>query len=422
MTGDTAVAVQQLGKCFARYEAARPAAVKHLVKWWLTRGKVEHFWALREVELEVERGQMLGIVGRNGSGKSTLLRIIGGVMRPTQGRVRVAGRIGGLLQLGVGFHSDLSGRDNVFINGIIAGLTREEVKRRFDAIVAFAELEDFIDNPLRTYSTGMRMRLGFATAVHSDPDVLLIDEVLTVGDLGFQRKCLRRIEEYKAAGCAIMLVSHSLEDVEQHCERALWLHRGRVAAYGDPAQVVEPYRTAMLDETRRRAPEGPHTRTTSRGYQLVLHQNRSGSLEMEIDDVRLLDTSGRETEEIERGEALTVEIHYHAPEPIHSPIFNVSIANERDFHCCDVNTQAAGLVLPDLHGRGRLVLHLGRLDLAAGEYFVNVGAYEAEWSHVYDSHWRAYPLRVRSQQVDAGVLSPPRRWELHQDLERLKTA
>jgi lipopolysaccharide transport system ATP-binding protein len=415
---DAVIAARGIGKRYARYES-RPQTVRQLISGWRRRS-VEHFWALRALDLDVRRGEMLGVIGQNGSGKSTLLRILGGVMRPDEGGLRVDGRIGGLLQLGVGFHSDLSGRENVYTNAIIAGLTRREVARRFDSIVDFAELEDFIDSPLRTYSTGMRMRLGFATAVHTDPDVLLIDEVLTVGDLAFQRKCLERIQQYKAAGCSIVFVTHSLGEVEEHCDRALWLHKGRVAAYGDSEQVAEQYRTAMMEETRRRTPSTAGSRFTARGVELVLNENRYGSLEMEIEDVRLKNAAGLEAQEIESSTGLIVEIHYHAPRPLRSPIFNVSIISERDVQCCDVSTDAGGLELPDLHGRGRVVLHLGRLDLAAGEYFVNAGAYEAEWSHTYDYHWRAYPLRVRSEKVDGGVLSPPRRWELFQGAEALQ--
>jgi lipopolysaccharide transport system ATP-binding protein len=417
---EAAIRVREVGKRFARYPAGRPQALKHLFPELWRRRSVEHFWALDEVSLDVRQGEMLGIVGHNGSGKSTLLRILGGVMRPDRGQVDVRGRVTGLLQLGVGFHPDLSGRDNVFTNGIIAGLTRREVAQRMDSIVAFAEVEEFIDNPLRTYSTGMRMRLGFATAVHTDPDVLLIDEVLTVGDIGFQRKCLERIREYKAAGCAIVFVSHSLAEVEQECERALWLHKGRVAAYGEAAHVAEEYKTAMLNETRRRTSTSRATRTLPGGVELVLNENRFGSLEMEIEQVRLLNAAGYPTDEVERSGRLSVEIGYHVPEPIESPIFNVSISNDRDVECCDVNSDSGGLTVPRLHGRGRVVLHFGRLDLAAGEYFVNVGVYESAWSYTYDYHWRVYSLRVKADQSDGGFLSPPRRWELYQDADRLQ--
>jgi lipopolysaccharide transport system ATP-binding protein len=408
---EPSIRVDSLGKRFERAVGGRASSLRQLVRQFPRRGEAIDFWALRYVDFEVERGEMLGVIGRNGAGKSTLLRLLGGVMRPDEGRLRVRGRIGGLLQLGVGFHPDLTGRENVFTNGVIAGLTRREVARRFDEIVDFAEVEDFIDSPLRTYSTGMRMRLGFATAIHTYPDVLLIDEVLTVGDLAFQQKCLERIDEYKADGCTIVLVSHSLDDVRNHCERTLWLRDGRVARLGPSETVLEEFRNDLFSETLRRTP-ATGTSAGAAGADLVLKENRFGSQEMEIERVRLLDAAGRETGEIQSGAALSVEISYRAPGPIPAPIFAVSITSENDVHCCDVNTDTGGLAMPVLEGRGRLLLHFDRLDLSGGDHFVNVGVYEERWAYAYDFHWRAYPLRVDALPMETAIMSPPRRWEL----------
>jgi lipopolysaccharide transport system ATP-binding protein len=358
---------------------------------------------------------MLGVIGPNGAGKSTLLRLLAGVMRPSEGEVVVRGQIGGLLQLGVGFHPDLSGRENVFTNGIVAGLTSQEVAQRFDSIVRFAELENFIDNPLRTYSTGMRMRLGFATAAHTDADVLLIDEVLTVGDLAFQQKCLERIERYKSDGCAVVFVTHSLDEVLEHCERTLWLRGGEVAALGSSDVVIDQYRSEMSDETRRRTPPAIERSDPAKDA-LILNENRFGSLEMEIERVRILDSAGSETEEVHGGSAVSVEISYHAPEPIASPIFSVSISNQNDVHCCDISTESSGLLLPILHGRGRMVLHLERIDLGAGIHFINVGVHERSWAYAYDFHWHVYRLRLLSERREPAVMSPPRHWELQADV------
>ncbi len=196
-----AIAVQGLGRQFRRYHLDRPWTLQEAVQRGLRRmAPAEHFWALREVSFSVAHGHALGVVGPNGAGKSTLLRLLGGVGRPNEGTIEVHGRIGALLELGAGFHPDLTGRENLFINGLISGLTRSEVTTRLDSIVDFAELQDFIDNPLRTYSSGMQMRLAFAVAIHTDPEIFLIDEVLAVGDLSFQRKCLERITQLKRAG------------------------------------------------------------------------------------------------------------------------------------------------------------------------------------------------------------------------------
>jgi len=202
-------------------------------------------WALQDVDLTVEKGTTVGIIGRNGSGKSTLLHIMGGMLKPTTGTVRVEGRASALIELGAGFHPELTGRENVLVNGLLLGLSKREVRDRFDSIVSFAELHDSIDEPMRTYSTGMYMRLGFSVAVHLDPDVLLIDEVLAVGDLPFVEKCRERMNEFKRRGKTIVLVTHDLNTAQTWCDHAVWIHQGRVSAAGDPSMVVSAYCRGM---------------------------------------------------------------------------------------------------------------------------------------------------------------------------------
>src|SRR5690349_11238413 len=203
----------------------------------------ETFAALTNVTVSVPRGQTLGVIGRNGSGKSTMLKLVAGISKPTSGTVHVNGRISALIELGAGFHPEISGRENVFINGIMLGLTKREVAQRFDAIVEFAELKEFIDAPVKTYSSGMYMRLGFAVAIHVDPEVLLVDEVLAVGDEGFTHKCLDKFAEFKRRGKTILLVTHSLGMVERFCDDALWMNAGQMKLQGDPKRVVGAYIT-----------------------------------------------------------------------------------------------------------------------------------------------------------------------------------
>jgi lipopolysaccharide transport system ATP-binding protein len=355
---------------------------------------------------------MVGVVGPNGAGKSTLLRLLGDVGRPDEGQVTVHGRIGALLDLGVGFHPDLTGRENVFINGVIAGLTRREVAQRFDSIVAFAELEEFIDNPLRTYSTGMQMRLGFAVAAHTDPEILLIDEILAVGDLAFQRKCLDRIDRFKAQGCTIVLVSHDATSIQQLCDEALWLRRGKLVAYGPADVVAEQYIAEMSAETQRRTPASHPVMHTPTAAELRVNQNRFGSMEMEIVAVRLLGPAGQPVTELDSGAPLTVEIEYQAPQPIPEPIFGVIISREDGQVCYDTNTAGAGHHLPTVHGPGRIAFHMERLDLIGAQYYVDVGVYEREWTYAYDYHWHVYPLVIRSTGGEKGILHPPHRWEM----------
>jgi len=381
------VVVQGLGKQFRRYHRDRPVTLKEAVVRGLRQMKpVEQFWALRELSCSVAAGRTVGVIGNNGAGKSTLLRLIGGVGRPDEGSVQVHGRIGALLDLGVGFHPDLTGRENVFVAGVIAGLTRHEVTQRFDSIVAFAELQQSIDSPLRTYSSGMQMRLAFAVAIHTEPEILLIDEVLAVGDLAFQRKCLQRIAQFKAEGCTILLVSHDATLIQQLCDEVLWLRGGRLVAHGDPEVVVGQYVAEMTAETRRRTPAKRPALRTPTGTELRVNENRFGSLELEIVSVRLLDLEGLPLTELESGAALCVEIEYLAPQSIDAPIFSVTISREDGVTCYDTSTAAAGLSLPAIQGQGQLTLHLERLDLSGGQYYVDVGVCERDWTYAYDYH------------------------------------
>jgi lipopolysaccharide transport system ATP-binding protein len=247
-----AIIVEKLGKRLRRQRENRALTLQEaLVKGLLWKKGDETFWALKDVSFTVGQGKSLGVIGKNGAGKSTLLRLIGGIGRAEEGRVSVRGRIGALLDLGAGFHPDLTGRENLFVNGAISGLTRREINGRFSDIVDFAELADFIDSPLRTYSSGMQLRLAFAIAVHTDPEVLIIDEVLAVGDLAFQQKCMDRIDRFKEAGCTIVVVSHDPGLVERFCDKALWLQEGLVAAYGPAAQVVAGYEESAQREIER---------------------------------------------------------------------------------------------------------------------------------------------------------------------------
>jgi lipopolysaccharide transport system ATP-binding protein len=237
-----AIHAHNLGKRYYRRHPDRPRTLQETFLQGLRRPPPgDYFWALRHIDLDLEPGAGLGLIGQNGAGKSTLLRLVGGVGAPDEGKISVRGRVGALLDLGTGFHPELTGRENVYTCGVIAGLTQRQVRQRFDAIVAFAELEDFIDSPLRTYSSGMQMRLGFAVAVHTEPEVLLIDEVLTVGDMAFQHKCLERILGFKRMGCTILFASHDMELLGGLCDQVIWLESGRAVSLGEANEVIDQY-------------------------------------------------------------------------------------------------------------------------------------------------------------------------------------
>jgi homopolymeric O-antigen transport system ATP-binding protein len=240
------IAVEHLGKQFRRYHPHRPWTLQEAAIGGMRRlFPQEHYWVLRDISFSVEPGRIVGVIGRNGAGKSTLLRIAAGILKPEEGAVKIWGRLGAVLELGAGFHPDLTGRENLMVAGIVGGSTRREVESQIDTIMEFAEIEEYIDNPLHTYSDGMRMRLAFSLAIHLDPDVFLIDEVLAVGDVAFQLKCIRRVMEAREKGSAILLATHDLSGTRALCDEVLWLEGARLAGSGDPNEVVDRYLESM---------------------------------------------------------------------------------------------------------------------------------------------------------------------------------
>jgi len=407
------VSVKELVKTYRRYGPGRNRTWRTL----LTRGlgalaPGERTLALDGISFDLGPGESLGVIGRNGAGKSTLLRLVGGVGVPDAGTIELEGRVGSLLELGAGMHPDLTGRDNAILACMIGGLSRREAERRLAEIAAFAELEQFMDAPLRSYSSGMQMRLGFAVSVHLDPEVLLVDEVLSVGDLPFQRKCSEHIERLQAAGCAILFATHDLGQASRVCDRILWLEQGRGVAMGEPESVVTSFREAMADRTRRLTPSPASE--GSRGPRLPgleLGRNRLGSQEVRIEAVRLLGPSGDPVESVRAGDGLRVEIAYSAEKPTDHPIVGVSVSDDAGRVCVEVSTEEGAGLGPAVHGSGQIVLELFRLDLRPGRYFVDVGIYEQAWQYSYDYHWHAYSLTVEAGNARSGQhRSAPHRW------------
>jgi lipopolysaccharide transport system ATP-binding protein len=380
------------------------------------------FTALADVSFEVPRGSTYGVIGENGSGKSTLLKLVAGITKPTRGTLVVDGRVSALIELGAGFHPEISGRENVAINGIMLGLTRKEVERRFDEIVAFAELEDFIDAPVKTYSSGMYMRLGFAVAIHVDPDVLLIDEVLAVGDESFTRKCLDKVAEFRRRGKTVLFVTHTLGLVEKMCDEVLWLRHGRPADQGDPKRVVDAYLTyvAAGEESRLRAardaplPEGTPpdadgvaTRgpTASTGYR----RGRWGSGDITIEHVRFLDASERERHVFVPGEVVTIALTVRAERPVDDFVFGVGLYSAEGTSVYGTNTDIEGFSPRRLEGEAQVQLRIESLSLVEGTYLVDVAAH-ARNGTPYDYHRGLHSFRVKSRVKDVGLYRPPHRW------------
>ncbi|MCU0242009.1 MAG: ABC transporter ATP-binding protein [Vicinamibacteria bacterium] len=373
------------------------------------------FTAVDGVSFEVPRGTTFGIIGENGSGKSTLLKLIAGITKPTRGQLKVDGRISALIELGAGFHPEISGRENVAINGIMLGLTRREVEERFDDIVAFAELADFIDAPVKTYSSGMYMRLGFAVAIHVDPDVLLIDEVLAVGDEAFTRKCLDKIGEFRRRGKTIVFVSHSLGLVEKMCDEVLWMRHGSMADRGDSKRVVDAYLTyvaggeeALLKSQQREA-VAETAETTAQIAPQDQSTGRWGTREIEIESVRLLDERGRERHVYVPGERLTIEMRVQARQPVEDFVFGIGLFNTDGVSVYGSNTHIEDYQPELILGQAEIRFEIEDLRLVEGSYLLDVAAHARDGTP-YDYHHGLYSLRVKSRIKDVGVYRPHHAW------------
>lgn len=413
-----AIEVQDVHKIYRRYSRRRQFST---LKSALLSGAVfrdlrpdDGFEALKGVSFNVAAGKTFGIIGRNGSGKSTMLKLIAGIGKPTSGQVVVAGRVSALIELGAGFHPEISGRENVFINGMMLGLGRREIAARFDDIVSFAELEPFIDAPVKTYSSGMYMRLGFSVAVHVDPDVLLVDEVLAVGDEAFTHKCLDRFADLRRRGKTILLVTHSLELVSRFCDEALWLDDGRIRAQGDPRQTIDAY---LLDVN---AQENKQLSTVSRSAastttieaptdMFQAGEGRWGSREAEIDGVEFLDGSGQPSHTIASGSPLQIQFTVKSRQPLSDVVVGVGIFGSDGTCCYGTNTAIDGAAPGALDGQGLVRFSIPRLELVEGTYKVDVAIHRANGTP-YDYHRQLYALRVHSGRKDVGIYRPEHTW------------
>ena len=385
-----AIEAVNLGKCYTRKGTGAPTLFRAVTG--RRRRKSEPFWCLRNANFEIPAGRTIGVIGPNGSGKSSLLGLTAGTIAPTEGGVRTHGRISSLLELGAGFHSELSGRENVFLNAALLGIPREDVKRKFDRIVDFAELREFIDMPVKHYSSGMYVRLGFAVAVEVDPDILLIDEVLAVGDIAFQLKCLDRIRDFQKRGKTILFVSHALQTVEEFCHEAFLIHHGRLVERGDPGDVILKFIRAYMGEGG------------------GLYTQEFGNRAVEFGAVRLLDAAGRAAVTFATGGALTVEIPYTAHRRVEKPVFGFSLKTGNGMYVYGGNTQIAGWDLPAIEGAGTVRLDLGPLRLMHGNYFLSLAIHS--WDHAEQFHRREdwWPFAVRNPGRDLGLFRLDSRW------------
>ena len=438
-----AIEVTNASKVYRRYSRRRQFST--LKSALLSRSLIrnlrpdETFAAVSDVTFSVPRGRTLGVIGRNGSGKSTLLKLVAGITKPTTGKVHVNGRISALIELGAGFHPEISGRENVFINGIMLGLSKREITSRFDEIVEFAEMRDFIDAPVKTYSSGMYMRLGFAVAINVDPDVLLVDEVLAVGDEGFTHKCLDKFAEFKRRGKTILLVTHSLGLVERFCDEALWMDGGRLQGIGDPKRVVGAYITEVeVGEERQLAagdakaqessetvsPDEPasavlpdHPIETAEGPADMFRatEGRWGSREIEITDVQLSGADGAPGHVFQSGQPLTVRIGLRSPVEIDDFVIGLGIFNAEGVCCYGTNTNIEELKAVRIFGDADARFTIDSLDLVEGTYKLDVAIHKLD-GYPYDYHRLLYTFRVKSRTKDVGIYRPRHEWRFSDSL------
>lgn len=436
-----AISLDNVSKLYRRYGGRQFATLKSALLSGDLVKKLrpdETFQALSHVSFDVARGQTLGVIGRNGSGKSTALKLVAGITKPTSGTVKVSGRISALIELGAGFHPEISGRENVFINGIMLGLSRREIQQRFDEIVEFAELRDFIDAPVKTYSSGMYMRLGFAVAIHVDPDVLLVDEVLAVGDEGFTHKCLDKFAEFKRRNKTILLVTHSLGMVERFCDEALWLDKGEKRGQGDPTRIIGAYMTdverqeeqllASVDAKARStvadAPVADRVGPVDAGYAAVdmtqATEGRWGSGGVEIREVTLFGDQGQPTHIFHTGESVTIRLAVSATRPVNDFVFGVGIFNAEGVFVYGTNTDIEEHEADVLSGDAEVRLVMDALDLVEGTYKLDVAVHRRDGA-AYDYHRLLYTFRMKSRIKDVGIYRPRHRWEFSPSIRfRLK--
>ncbi|MDF3129922.1 ABC transporter ATP-binding protein [Kiritimatiellaeota bacterium B1221] len=387
-----AIEAQGLGKCY-KLRGLGPQTLFGSIHRAVTRQPPQIFWAIRNADFKIPKGSTVGVIGPNGAGKSSTLGLAAGTITPTEGTIRAEGRISSLLELGAGFHPDLTGRENVYLNAALLGIPREDIRKRFDAILDFSGLHDFIDQPVKNYSSGMYVRLGFAVATEVDPDILLVDEVLAVGDIAFQLKCLDRIRKFQKKGKTLMFVSHALQTVEEFCDEAYLVYKGDLVKQGPPPEVI-------LEMIRNYSGEGG-----------TIYAQEFGTREIEITDVKMLNEAGENRARFDSGTALTIQVDYEAHQEVDKPVFGYSLKTANGMYVYGTNTQIENA------GRGTIVkgpgtqkIILDPLTLREGNYFLSLSIHS--WDHATQFHRREdwYPFAVKNTTDAPGMVTLPTRF------------
>ncbi len=390
MTAPPAISIAGVSKRFV-LQNDRASSIKEA----FLRGRrppAKEFWALKDVTFDIPKGSFYGIIGHNGSGKSTLLRLTAGIHRPTSGSIVTDGRVSALLELGSGFHPDLTGRENIFLNGAMLGLSRAQMGAAIDEITEFSGIGDFVDAPVKVYSSGMHVRLGFAIAVHVDPEILLVDEVLAVGDEEFQRKCFDHIYTLRRRGTTIVLVSHDAATMQQLCDEVAWLDHGELQEVGPPTQIIEDYLARVNEQENERM--GLDATTID---PLNMHAGaRRGTGEIRVTRIAILGPDGQELTTASSGDPLHLRVHFEATERIERPVFGVAFYTETGVYVAGPNSKLAQLDQRDVSpGTGHFDFHIDRLPLLPGQYYISTGVDTPDLLHNYDWWERSTELKVQ---------------------------
>jgi len=366
--------------------------------------------ALKDVSFKVEEGTAFGVIGENGSGKSTLLKIVAGIVKPTSGTVTVNGKVSALIELGAGFHPEITGRENIYINGIMLGLSKKEIHEKFDEIVQFAELEEFIDAPVKTYSSGMYMRLGFSIAINVNPNVLLVDEVLSVGDAAFVPKCLDRIDDFRRRKKTILFVSHDLATVRKICDKVIWFKDGIIQTIGEPNRVVDAYLQDVAEKQEEDFEKRQKVVDKEEQYDENRRENRWGKREIEIKKTVITNVDGKEKHVFSPDEGMIIEVDVESYSEIKDFAFGIGIFNSQGICCYGTNTIIEELEPASISGKGKVTLKIDRLNFVNGTYYLDVAVHKRD-GYPFDYHRNLYSFLISSLEKDVGIFRPDHSWK-----------
>ena len=418
------VDIYNLSKSFARNTNVKSGytSIKSLLLGFFTNKKSKKqnlTTAIQDLTLRIPKGSSVGVIGRNGSGKSTLLKLITGIYKPDYGYVKINGRISALIELGAGFHPDFTGRENLFLGGVLNGLTKKQIAAKFDEIVKFAELEDFIDDPVRTYSSGMFMRLGFSLAIHTDPDILLVDEVLAVGDEKFVHKCKEKVSELRKQKKTLFLVSHDLGAVERWCDEVIWLDKGAVKDRGEPRRVIDHYREyiekgeeAELQDYSKKQIEITNEEQ-SQEVKTGLEFERWGSREIEITNIEVLNSNQQEQFVFHTGEELNLIIDFKIKSEYKDPVFGFGINRSDGISIIGTNTSLEKIKLNNIENQKKFKIKIPKLHLLDGVYYIDLAVHRED-GYAYDYHKNAIKIIVHSNSNKIGIVEFNHHWSFEE--------